>query len=108
MACPLYPNPIPGQHKAQKEPYLRQLSKVRPHPAQLVQHTLVELCLLFAAVTKQLQVGIIEASPILCERLCTVTLYLPGKEGWRLGTVHRTEMAVGTDVTLTVLGHTPP
>lgn len=56
---------------------LRQLPQVRPHPAQFVQHTLVKLCLLLAAVTKQLHVGVIKASPVLCERLRTVTLYLP-------------------------------
>lgn len=82
---PLLPlsQPIPSPQP--EEPYLGQLPKVWPHPAQFIQHTLVKLGLLLAAVTKHLQVGIIEASPVLCERLCTVTLDLPGKEGWRLG-----------------------
>lgn len=74
-------SPLPNP----EESYLGQLPKVWPHPAQFIQHTLVKLGLLFAAVTKHLRVGIIEASPVLCERLCTVTLDLPGKEGWRLG-----------------------
>lgn len=101
--------PPPGQSKTQQKRYLRQLPKVRPHPAQFVQHTVVKLCLLFAAVTKQLQVGIIKASPILGERLRTVTLYLPGKEGWRLGIAfHKTEMAIGTDVKRTLSAHVPP
>lgn len=81
-------SPLPNPEK----PYLGQLPKVWPHPAQFIQHTLVKLGLLFAAVTKHLQVGIIETSPVLCERLCTVTLDLPGKEDWRLGiALHTTE-----------------
>jgi hypothetical protein len=60
-------------------------------------------------VTKQLHVGVIKASPVLCERLRTVTLYLPGKEGWRLGIApHKTEIATGRDVKRPFLGHTPP
>lgn len=43
-------------------------------------------------MTKQLHAGIIKASPVLCERLRTVTLDLPGKEGWRLGLApHKTD-----------------
>jgi len=54
-----------------------QISEVRPLPAQLLQHTAVKLLLLLTAVEQLSQVRIIQAGPVLCEGLCTVSLYLP-------------------------------
>lgn len=58
--------------------YLGEVSQVGPHPAQLVQHTGVEGCLLLAAVAQLLLVGVVDARPVGGEGLGTVRPDAPG------------------------------
>lgn len=54
-----------------------QVSQLWPLPAQLLQHTVIKLLLLLAAVAQLSQVRVIQTGPVLCEGLGTVPLYLP-------------------------------
>lgn len=57
--------------------YLGQLPQLRPHPAQLLQHTVVKGCLLLPAMAKLQQVRVVNAGPVLSEGICAVQLDLP-------------------------------
>lgn len=58
---------------------LGQVSQFRSLPAELLQHTVIKLLLLFTAVTELGQARIVQAGPVLGERLGTVPLNLPAQ-----------------------------
>lgn len=72
-----------GSHQFEvsaNEAHLRQISQLRSLPAQLVKDAVVKGLLLPTATAQLGQIGIVQAGPVLGERLGAVPLDLPDRQ----------------------------